>query len=144
MSFPIVFAPLKIDGHMLYDGGIYDNFPVDVMREDFNPSIMIGVDVSTPSSGNGNLIDQLELLIMQKNNYELPAEEGIKMHIDLNEFALLDFQKAKEISQVGYDHAMSMMDSIKTRITARADKGYRQATPTDVQICHPIRKVRCL
>lgn len=137
MSFPIVFAPLKIDGHMLYDGGIYDNFPVDVMREDFNPSIMIGVDVSTPSSGNGNLIDQLELLIMQKNNYELPAEEGIKMHIDLNEFALLDFQKAKEISQVGYDHAMSMMDSIKTRITARADKDivrlrrqmFKSATP---------------
>ena len=41
MSFPAVFAPIKIGGVEMYDGGIYDNFPVDVMREDFAPSIMI-------------------------------------------------------------------------------------------------------
>lgn len=31
MSFPIVFHPTEIDGRPMYDGGIYDNFPVDVM-----------------------------------------------------------------------------------------------------------------
>ena len=32
MSFPLVFQAVKIDGNILYDGGIYDNFPVDVME----------------------------------------------------------------------------------------------------------------
>ena len=51
MSFPAVFQPTEIDGSLLYDGGIYDNFPVDVMRQTFAPSIMIGVDVSTAETG---------------------------------------------------------------------------------------------
>jgi NTE family protein len=51
MSFPIVFQPIKIDGKLLYDGGIFDNFPVDVMTTDFAPDIIIGVVVS---SGQGD------------------------------------------------------------------------------------------
>lgn len=45
MSFPVVFQPIEMDSVLLYDGGIYDNFPVDVMRSEFAPTIMIGVDV---------------------------------------------------------------------------------------------------
>lgn len=120
MSFPIVFQPLNIDGTLYYDGGIYDNFPVDVMRADFKPSIMIGVDVSSEEIGpQTTLMDQIDNLVIQNNNYDLPADEGIKMRLDLNEYALLDFPAAKAIYQVGYDYAMNMMDSIKSRITPR-------------------------
>lgn len=122
MSFPIVFFPLTIDGHVMYDGGIFDNFPVDVMRSDFDPSIMLGIDVSTNTKPNDGMVDQLENLIMRHSDYNVPAEEGIKLHIDLNEFSLLDFPQAKEIYQIGYDHAMSIMDSIKTRVHSRRDK----------------------
>ena len=48
MSFPLVFKPIKMDGVLVYDGGIYDNFPVDVMQKDFNPDFIIGVSVSSP------------------------------------------------------------------------------------------------
>lgn len=121
MSFPTVFEPIEMDGVLVYDGGIYDNFPVDVMREDFAPDIMIGVDVSSPDGKPkaGDLIDQLEDMIIQNNDYALPADEGIKIKINLEEFSLLDFPKAKAIYKVGYDRAMSMMDSIKGRVTSR-------------------------
>ena len=46
MSFPFVFKPIKMDGVLVYDGGIYDNFPVDVMQTAFNPDFIIGVSVS--------------------------------------------------------------------------------------------------
>lgn len=122
MSFPIVFQPINIDGTLYYDGGIYDNFPVDVMREDFKPDIMIGVDVSSEDVGpQTTLMDQIDNLVIQNNNYDLPADEGIKMRLDLNEYALLDFPAAKAIYKVGYDYAMSMMDSIKARIPQRRD-----------------------
>lgn len=122
MSFPAVFQPTEINGALLYDGGIYDNFPVNVMRNDFAPSIMVGVDVSTEETGpQTSIIDQLSNMIVQNNDYSLPDDEGIKLHIDLNEFGLLDFPKARRIYQIGYDHAMSMMDSIKSRIYTRTD-----------------------
>lgn len=127
MSFPIVFQPITIDGDLYYDGGIYDNFPVDVMREDFAPSIMIGVDVSTEAIGpQTTLMDQIEDLVIQGGSYELPAEEGIKLRLDLNRFGLLDFQAAPAIYKVGYDYAMTMMDSIKSRVHSRTPARSRQ------------------
>ena len=124
MTYPLVFQPIDIDGVPMYDGGIYDNFPVDVMRSQFAPQIMIGVDVSSSSSSDKSLsmLDQLELMIMQHSNSRLSANEGIKMRIHLEQFGLLDFNKASQISKIGYDQAISMMDSIKTRIVARAPK----------------------
>lgn len=120
MSFPVVFQPTRIDSMLLYDGGIYDNFPVDVMREDFAPSIMLGVDVSASSSGpQTSLMAQIENLVIQNNNYDLPADQGIKMRINLDQFSLLDFPKAQQIYKIGYDHAMAMMDSIKSRVHTR-------------------------
>lgn len=122
MSFPAVFQPAEIDSTLLYDGGIYDNFPVDVMRSDFAPSIMIGVDVSAEDSGpQTSIIDQLSNMIIQNNDYSLPPDEGIKLRLDLDEFGLLDFPKASRIHDIGYRYAMSMMDSIKRRIHTRAD-----------------------
>lgn len=126
MSFPIVFQPISIDGDVMYDGGVYDNFPVDVMRSSFAPDIMLGFDVSTntPVYSN-NVLDQLETLIMQGSNYDLPANEGIKLHIDLNEFGLLDFPLARQIYQIGYDRTIDIIDSIKARVHSRQPKEVR-------------------
>ena len=126
MSFPIVFQPTMVDSVLLYDGGIYDNFPVDVMRRTFAPSIMIGVDVSTPTRGpQTSLMAQIEELVIQDSDYSMPSDEGIKMHIDLHEFGLLDFPKAQQIYQIGYDRAMEMMDSIKMRVHSRVPAAAR-------------------
>lgn len=121
MSFPVVFHPIEMNGVLVYDGGIYDNFPVDVMREEFAPDIMLGVDVSSPDKKPevNNLVQQIEDMIIQKNDYSLPDDEGIKLRIELSEFGLLDFPKCRKIYKIGYDYAMSMMDSIKSRVHAR-------------------------
>lgn len=122
MTFPVVFFPVEKDGKLLYDGGIFDNFPVGVMTEDFAPDFILGVDVhqSDPDkSPYPNVISQLDYLVMRPNSYDVPADEGIYMRVNLNKFSLLDFDKSPEICRIGYDRAMEMMDSIKTRITAR-------------------------
>lgn len=124
MSFPIVFTPIELDSVLVYDGGIYDNFPVDVMHYEFAPGIMIGVDVSSPDKKpeRNNIMQQVEDMIIQKNDYSLPDEEGIKMKVKVQQFGLLDFDKYREIYQIGYDTAIGMMDSIKARVTERTDK----------------------
>ncbi|MCM1450618.1 MAG: patatin-like phospholipase family protein [Clostridiales bacterium] len=128
MSFPVVFQPIEMDSVLLYDGGIYDNFPVDVMRSEFAPTIMIGVDVhgTTDPAKARDLLNQIEEMVIQNNDYELPPDEGIKLRIDLNEFSLLDFPAARAIYRKGYDKAMEMMDSIKIRITSREPQNVRE------------------
>lgn len=122
MSFPLVFRPIEIDGVLVYDGGIYDNFPVDVMREDFHPDFIIGVSVSAPDGKPepGNIYSQLEDMIIQNNNYDLPAKEGVKIQVPVLNFGVLSWDDSKEIYDIGYKTGLSMVDSIKKRLPARA------------------------
>ncbi len=120
MSFPLVFQPIVVDGNLMYDGGIYDNFPVDVMTEDFAPSFILGVDVASPDDSiPASVISQVSYLVTRPQSTEVPAENGIRIRVDVDDFGLLDFQKAAAIYQRGYDKAMEMMDSIKGRVTSR-------------------------
>ncbi len=121
MSFPLVFRPIEIDGVLVYDGGIYDNFPVDVMQEDFNPDFIIGVSVSGPDGKpeRGNIMSQLEDMIIQNNDYSVPAKNGIKIQCPVLNFGVLDFDQADVIYEIGYKTGLSMVDSIKSRTPAR-------------------------
>lgn len=122
MNFPIVFHPIEIDGALLYDGGIYENYPIATMRRVFAPDFMIGVDVSSSSgkpSANEGIVDQLETMIIQHGKAEMPRETGISLKLDLERFGLMDFTRAEEIYKVGYDFAIAHMDSIRSRVTSR-------------------------
>ena len=121
MSFPLVFRPIEIDSVLVYDGGIYDNFPVDVMRKDFHPDFIIGVSVSGPDGKpkKGDIYSQLEDMIIQNNDYALPADEGVKIQVPVLDFGVLDWSKAQEIYDIGYKTGLQFVDSIKKRLPAR-------------------------
>jgi len=116
MTFPFVFKPVWKDGVPLFDGGIYNNFPVNVMKEDFNPDFIVGSAVRggglRPSE---NPVQQLEPMVMQKTDYEVFEEDGMLIEMRFPDVFLLDFYKAREVMQVGYDHTMAVIDSIKKR-----------------------------
>ncbi len=121
MSFPMVFCPITINDTLHYDGGIFENFPVETMQREFNPDFMIGVDVHTPDSipDKPTAINQINNLVTRAQSYDMPDDSSVKIHIDLHEFSLLDFAKAREIYKIGYEHGLAMADSIKSRISAR-------------------------
>ena len=128
MSFPFVFRPIRIDSIIAYDGGIYDNFPVDVMVNDFNPDFIIGSVVAVAPGkpeieipDEYDIMGQVESMIMQKSDYSLDPKLGVKVEFDLRSVGLLDFQKIDEVSEMGYRNTMALMDSIKSRTSARMD-----------------------
>jgi len=47
MSVPGVFDPVHLHGHLLVDGGLVRNLPVDIVR-DMGADVVIAVDVGTP------------------------------------------------------------------------------------------------
>ena len=117
MSIPFFFKPIWKNGVPLFDGGIYDNFPINVMKEDFNPDFIVGSAVRggglRPSE---NPIMQMEAMVMQKTDYEVPEEEGLLIEMRLPEVSVMDFNKAKEVMQVGYERTLEIIDSIKGRV----------------------------
>lgn len=123
MSFPFYFKPIKINGVLAYDGGIYNNFPTDVMKQDFHPDIIIGSVVSSNPSKptENNLYGQMENMIMQKSNYSLPDSDGILLTFKYTSVNLLDFDRIDELEKNGYDKTISMIDSIKCRINRRVN-----------------------
>lgn len=123
MSFPFVFKPIEIDSILAYDGGIYNNFPTDVMREDFHPDVIIGsVVAANPSKPDENdLMSQIENMVMQKTDYSIPDSLGIVMTFKYDDVSLLDFDRLDELHDIGYNRTMSIMDSIKNRIHRRAN-----------------------
>ncbi len=123
MSFPFVFKPIEIDSILAYDGGIYNNFPTDVMREDFHPDVIIGsVVAANPSKPNENdLMSQIENMVMQKTDYSIPDSLGIVMTFKYDDVSLLDFDRLDELHDIGYNRTMSIMDSIKNRIHRRVN-----------------------
>src|SRR5699024_6158212 len=54
MSVPAAFAPIRYRGHLLVDGGITDNIPIDVARA-LGAQRLIVVDVSEPLSPEDTL-----------------------------------------------------------------------------------------
>lgn len=123
MSFPFVFKPLEIDSVLIYDGGIYNNFPTDVMMDDFDPDIMLGVVVA---SGPKKMdiydpMSQMENMIMQKTDYTIADSLGIALNFKFEDVTLLDFHLLDKLSKIGYDKTMSLMDSIKSRIPRRIE-----------------------
>lgn len=123
MSFPFVFKPIEIDSILAYDGGIYNNFPTDVMREDFHPDVIIGsVVAANPSKPDENdLMSQIENMVMQKTDYSIPDSLGIVMTFKYDDVSLLDFDRLDELHDIGYNRTMSIMDSIKSRIHRRVN-----------------------
>lgn len=118
MTFPLVFKPIWKDGVPLFDGGIYDNFPINSMRESFQPDFILGSAVAgTKVKPSHNLYNQIETMIMQKTEYEVPEEEGMMMKFDLSYISLLDFGRAKEIMDIGYKQTLTKIDSIKQQIS---------------------------
>lgn len=122
MTFPFYFKPVEIDSVLYFDGGMKNNFPYDVMINDFAPDYIIGSKTAdnSPKPDPDNIVVQLENMLMEKVNYNLP-ENGILIESKFVNVKLLDFDKAAYIIQEGYDNTCEMIDSIKRLIPVRRD-----------------------
>jgi NTE family protein len=85
MTFPIYFSPIRIDNNLMYDGGILNNFPINVMSETFNVDYIIGVIVSKPPKEptEDNLIATLMNLIVEKDPDNYAYNKGIIIKPDI-------------------------------------------------------------
>lgn len=122
MTFPGYFKPLSVDGELLFDGGMQNNFPSDLMDEKFHPDIIIGCTVT--ENPEKPTTDDVFLLLMnffmKKSNFSIPGK-GVLIAPKLSQYGLMDFELFDEISGIGYDATIEKMDSIKAIVSRRAN-----------------------
>jgi len=66
MTYPFYFEAIEVNKTLLFDGGLYNNFPADVMFNDFNVDYIIGSNVSynNPKPKRNNIISQISNMLM--------------------------------------------------------------------------------
>lgn len=123
MSYPFFFKPIKIDGTLLFDGGLYNNFPADIMYEAFNPDFIIGSNVSYNAElpDPDDIISQLTNMLVSYSDYNLPCDYGLMIEpkTDVSTFG---FKDVKDAIEDGYRETLLKIDSLKLHITRRSNK----------------------
>lgn len=124
MTFPLVYKPIEKDGVLLFDGGIVNNFPTNIMKEEFKPDIIIGHKVIEmhKKPDPDNLFSQIESLVTQVTNYNIPDSIGILLETKLDNIGLLDFPKVNYIYNRGLETGLQNIDSIEDIIHRRVPK----------------------
>ncbi len=118
MTVPLYFKPIKINNTLLFDGGIVNNFPHEMMMDIYKPDIIIGHKVAYDSKmpESDNVMEQISNMVMRPTSYDIPPEQGMLMETKFKNVRMLDFQKFNYIKERGSETARQYIDSIKSRI----------------------------
>ncbi len=121
MTYPFFISPIKVNGKLLFDGGLYDNFPAQEMFNEFDADFIIGSNVSynEPPPTEDDIMSQIKNMFSTHSDYSLPCSEGIIIEPQLGNIGTFDFDKIKEAIKIGYQTTIDIMDSIKTQIERR-------------------------
>lgn len=107
MAIPSVFTAVDFDTTLVVDGGVVNNFPVDIVRE-MGADYVIGINVGATSSGEAP--DDLGSIMMALAS--IPSKEKLQEHIedcdiyiqpDLGDYSSSSFTKAPEILEFGLE-----------------------------------------
>jgi NTE family protein len=120
MSVPGAFAPARIGGHTLLDGGLVRNLPVDVAR-DLCADVVIAVNLGSPllkEDEVGSILGVTQQMVnilteqnVQKSLSELTPDD-VLLTPDLEGFSASDFNKLPQIVSRGEEVAHAARDQL--------------------------------
>jgi Predicted esterase of the alpha-beta hydrolase superfamily len=133
MAIPGIFSPVEKDSMLLIDGGIINNYPVDIVRE-MGADIVIGVlvsrDYKTIGKNRGTVIEvieQLGLFIAKEKRDRNIANTDILITPDLHSYKMMDFEASAidSIIQRGEQAARKKWDELTATEKNIGNNGYR-------------------
>jgi len=128
MSYPFYLSPISIDGTLLFDGGLYNNFPSDIMISDFHPEFIIGSNVAEKNvkPNEDNLYLQLRSLLTSQTNLDTIGEKGILIE-PWNEVGTFNFDNIDRLIDSGYAATLRIIPLLKKQIASQTNAAELQA-----------------
>ncbi|MCT4614329.1 MAG: patatin-like phospholipase family protein [Marinifilaceae bacterium] len=118
MAIPTFFSPIEIDGKLLADGGMVNNFPVKEVV-DMGADIVIGVDVQSGPKTKRELNSFIDIInqtvtLMSLNEFKRNIDYvDIYIKPDIGEYSVGSFSNAKELIEQGEKKAIENIDIFK-------------------------------
>ena len=110
MAIPGLFTPVELNGHVLADGGMVQNIPVETVRA-MDSDIVVAVELRLPpvdvgelNSLGGVLSRAIDVMITQNEKRSLAVADA-KISIDMKGFDITDYSRVDELIQLGYKTA---------------------------------------
>lgn len=129
-AIPSVFSPVKIDGRLLTDGGVANNYPVEELKRR-GANIIIGVDVQDSLASRDNLKSVFDILTQISNFRTISAMKDkipltdIYIKPDISEFSILSFEQGEAIIDSGEVAASRHLQELK-RVAEMQEHEQRQ------------------
>ena len=115
MSLPLVFAPVIINNKLIYDGGMYNNFPCDVAVRDFHPDVIIGSRVAQryEKPDREDMVSQLLTMLMERQSDTIVYPRSVMIVPNIPPINLLDFSKTTLLADSGYAATLRKIPDIR-------------------------------
>jgi NTE family protein len=117
-AFPSLYSPVEIDGKLMIDGGVINNYPVEEIRK-MGADIVIGVDVQDDLKDRSSLNDASKILV-QISNIDMIKVMDKKIKLTdiyikpkVSEFGVISFVDGKEIQMKGELAATEVFEQLK-------------------------------
>ncbi|UQD55442.1 patatin-like phospholipase family protein [Flavobacterium sp. K5-23] len=117
-AFPSLFTPVEVDGKLLVDGGVSNNYPIEEIRK-LGADIVIGVDVQNDLYLRDQLNDATKILVQITNLQSMDEmskkilDTDVYVKPDIKNYGVISFDKGQEIIRKGEDAAFSVYEKIK-------------------------------
>jgi len=117
-AFPSLFSPVEIDGRLLVDGGVTNNYPIDEVKK-LGADIIIGVDVQDDLKNRKSLKDATRILVQISNLQMIEKMRAkvdrtdIYIKPDISDFSVISFDDGVSIIKRGEDATFAVMDQLK-------------------------------
>ncbi len=121
ITFPFYFRPVRINGKLLFDGGMLDNFPIETTIKEFKPDFVIGSKAASnyPPANESDIISQLQSMLVRPADYSVPEGLGVLIESKMGNAGLLDFDQAERYIDSGYQATIRQMAVINQQIGRR-------------------------
>lgn len=122
-AFPGIFLPVRVGQHTLVDGGLTHPVPAAVARR-MGADIVIGVELNRPrprSKPPRNLLHIMlySLALVQRPHIDKALDEAdVVIRPDLNDFSVLELERADEMIRAGRDATQEMIPEIQKQMEA--------------------------
>ena len=159
MSIPTLFTPIELNGKLLVDGGLLNNYPADIMKQ-HGADIIIGVDVQRTLYSKKELtsirkiVDQMGNLLRNKTNIENRKLTNYLIMPDLAHYSITDFDKADSMMDIGEKATRKMLPRLKlladslnrlgpaVRRTLQEARNRKQLAQTEQQLAENEKRYR--
>ncbi|MGN7811410.1 patatin-like phospholipase family protein [Flavobacterium sp. 22659] len=120
-AFPSLFTPVEIDGNLLVDGGVVNNYPIKEVRN-LGADIIIGVDVQDDLMKRKNLKNATRILVQITNLQSIDKmknkikDTDVYIKPDIRDYGVISFDKGEEIIRKGEEAAFAVYEKIKSLV----------------------------